>query len=358
MSTRARTIPSLCGPWSRICTSAAPQIALGGGEEKIARQHEQREADRARAPGAADRRGHLRRAGDPRPAALLPARDGRQGGAGRRRDHRLRQGRRAPGGGLRLRLHGHGRLDGDDRRAEGHAPARARPDQADPLHLAARLRRRAHPGGRRLAVRRLRAPVPRGGRDERGDPPDRRPDGPLRGRHRLHPRPGRLRADGQGPRLDGARRARTSCALPSARMSPRRSSAARGCTAASRASGTWRSPTTRSASSGSSSTSPTCPRTARRRRRSRPGDSDPVERAEEELLDILPESNRKPYDMYEVIRRIIDDGEYFDMKGQWAKTIITCFARFGGRPAGIVANQPSSSAASSTTTRPTRPPAS
>ncbi len=68
--------------------------------------------------------------------------------------------------------------------------------------------------------------------------------------------------------------------------------------------------------------------------------TDPIDRREEALLDVLPESNRKPYDMYEVIRRIVDDGEYFDMKGQWAKTIITCFARFGGRPAGIVANQP------------------
>jgi acetyl-CoA carboxylase carboxyltransferase component len=68
--------------------------------------------------------------------------------------------------------------------------------------------------------------------------------------------------------------------------------------------------------------------------------SDPVERAAEELLDVLPESNRKPYDMYEVIRHIVDDGEYLDIKGQWAKTVITCFARFGGRPAGIVANQP------------------
>jgi acetyl-CoA carboxylase carboxyltransferase component len=67
---------------------------------------------------------------------------------------------------------------------------------------------------------------------------------------------------------------------------------------------------------------------------------DPIERGDEELLDVLPESNRKPYDMYEVIRRIADDGFYFDMKPQWAKTIITCFARFGGRPAGIVANQP------------------
>jgi acetyl-CoA carboxylase carboxyltransferase component len=67
---------------------------------------------------------------------------------------------------------------------------------------------------------------------------------------------------------------------------------------------------------------------------------DPVERADEELLDVLPESNRKPYDMYEVIRRIVDHGEFFDLKPQWAKTIVTGFARFGGRPAGIVANQP------------------
>ena len=68
--------------------------------------------------------------------------------------------------------------------------------------------------------------------------------------------------------------------------------------------------------------------------------SDPIDRRDEELLDVLPESNRKPYDMYEVIRRIVDDGVYFDLKPQWAKTIITCFARFGGRPCGIVANQP------------------
>jgi acetyl-CoA carboxylase carboxyltransferase component len=67
---------------------------------------------------------------------------------------------------------------------------------------------------------------------------------------------------------------------------------------------------------------------------------DPVDRADDGLLDVLPESNRKPYDMYEVIRRIVDHGEFFDMKPQFAKTIITGFARFGGRPAGIVANQP------------------
>src|SRR3982751_5912645 len=68
--------------------------------------------------------------------------------------------------------------------------------------------------------------------------------------------------------------------------------------------------------------------------------SDPIDRADEELLDVLPETNRKPYDMYDVIRRVVDDGEWFDLKGQWAKTIITCLARMGGRPVGIVANQP------------------
>jgi acetyl-CoA carboxylase carboxyltransferase component len=68
--------------------------------------------------------------------------------------------------------------------------------------------------------------------------------------------------------------------------------------------------------------------------------ADPVDRMDEELLDVLPETNRKPYDMYEVIRRIVDDGEWLDLKGQWARTIITCLARMGGRPVGIVASQP------------------
>ena len=68
--------------------------------------------------------------------------------------------------------------------------------------------------------------------------------------------------------------------------------------------------------------------------------ADPVDRMDEELLDIVPESPRHPYNMYDVIERIVDDGEYFDIKPKWAKTIITCLARFGGRPVGIVANQP------------------
>jgi len=68
--------------------------------------------------------------------------------------------------------------------------------------------------------------------------------------------------------------------------------------------------------------------------------ADPDDRMDEELLDVLPPSNRQPYDMYDVIRRIVDDGVYFDMKPRFARTIITCFARMGGRSVGIVANQP------------------
>jgi acetyl-CoA carboxylase carboxyltransferase component len=68
--------------------------------------------------------------------------------------------------------------------------------------------------------------------------------------------------------------------------------------------------------------------------------SDPVDRMDDDLLDILPDSPRHPYDMYEVIGRIVDDGEWFDLKPRWARTIITCLARMGGRPVGIVANQP------------------
>jgi acetyl-CoA carboxylase carboxyltransferase component len=67
---------------------------------------------------------------------------------------------------------------------------------------------------------------------------------------------------------------------------------------------------------------------------------DPDDRMSERLLDIVPESARHPYDMYELIREIVDDGEILDLKPKFAKTIITCLARFGGQPVGIVANQP------------------
>jgi methylmalonyl-CoA decarboxylase subunit alpha len=68
--------------------------------------------------------------------------------------------------------------------------------------------------------------------------------------------------------------------------------------------------------------------------------TDPIERREESLLDLLPESTRKPYDMYKLIRAIVDHGEIFDIKPRFARSIITCLARIGGKSVGIVANQP------------------
>lgn len=67
---------------------------------------------------------------------------------------------------------------------------------------------------------------------------------------------------------------------------------------------------------------------------------DPVDRRDEALLDLLPESTRKPYNMYALIKSIVDDGDYLDIKPRFAKNIITCFARIGGRSVGILANQP------------------
>jgi acetyl-CoA carboxylase carboxyltransferase component len=67
---------------------------------------------------------------------------------------------------------------------------------------------------------------------------------------------------------------------------------------------------------------------------------DPVDRRDESLLDLLPESTRKPYDMYQLVRAVVDHGDIFDVKPRFARSIITCFARIGGRSVGIVANQP------------------
>jgi acetyl-CoA carboxylase carboxyltransferase component len=68
--------------------------------------------------------------------------------------------------------------------------------------------------------------------------------------------------------------------------------------------------------------------------------TDPIDRREESLLDLLPETTRKPYDMYKLIRAIVDHGDILDIKPRFAKSIITCLARIGGKSVGIVANQP------------------
>ncbi len=67
---------------------------------------------------------------------------------------------------------------------------------------------------------------------------------------------------------------------------------------------------------------------------------DPVDRRCPELYDIVPTNQRRAYDVRKVIRAVVDEGYFFEMKPEWAKNVVTGFARFGGIPAGIVASQP------------------
>lgn len=67
---------------------------------------------------------------------------------------------------------------------------------------------------------------------------------------------------------------------------------------------------------------------------------DPIDRKDDALLDLLPPSTRQSYDMYKLIRTVVDHGKVLDIKPRWAKNIVTCFARIGGYPVGIVANNP------------------
>ena len=67
---------------------------------------------------------------------------------------------------------------------------------------------------------------------------------------------------------------------------------------------------------------------------------DPIDRLDDNLNDIIPESAKMSYDMYEVISSIVDNGEFLEVQKDYAKNIIIGFARFNGQSVGIVANQP------------------
>ena len=67
---------------------------------------------------------------------------------------------------------------------------------------------------------------------------------------------------------------------------------------------------------------------------------DPLDRADEDLLKVIPDLPTQPYDMHEVIRRVVDDGAFLEVHAGWAGNLITGFARLGGRPVGVIANQP------------------
>ena len=63
-------------------------------------------------------------------------------------------------------------------------------------------------------------------------------------------------------------------------------------------------------------------------------------RIEEKLNTILPESAMKAYDMLQIIKTIVDDGDFMEVQQKYAKNIITGFARLNGASVGIIANQP------------------
>ncbi len=67
---------------------------------------------------------------------------------------------------------------------------------------------------------------------------------------------------------------------------------------------------------------------------------DPIDRADDLLNEIIPDNGNRPYNMYEVMGSVVDNGEFLEVHADYAKNIIVGFARFDGQSVGIVANQP------------------
>src|SRR5205809_1089292 len=68
--------------------------------------------------------------------------------------------------------------------------------------------------------------------------------------------------------------------------------------------------------------------------------TDPRDRRDETLLDVVPDNPNKPYDIHDVIRRVVDDGEFYEVQREYAQNIVCGFAHLGAYSVGIVANQP------------------
>ena len=66
--------------------------------------------------------------------------------------------------------------------------------------------------------------------------------------------------------------------------------------------------------------------------------NDSPDRADVSLRNVVPVNPNKSYDVHEVIAKVVDDGEFTEVQAGWAKNIVTGYARIGGRPVGIVAN--------------------
>ena len=68
--------------------------------------------------------------------------------------------------------------------------------------------------------------------------------------------------------------------------------------------------------------------------------ADPADRMDPELDSIVPDNPNKPYNIKDVITRVVDDGEFLEVHEHWARNIVVGFARLGGFSVGVVANQP------------------
>ncbi len=68
--------------------------------------------------------------------------------------------------------------------------------------------------------------------------------------------------------------------------------------------------------------------------------TDPVDRRDAALTGLVPEQANRPYDMKELVRKVVDDGDFFEVQAHYARNIVVGFARLDGRPVGVVGNQP------------------
>jgi propionyl-CoA carboxylase beta chain len=70
--------------------------------------------------------------------------------------------------------------------------------------------------------------------------------------------------------------------------------------------------------------------------------TDPSTREDSELDTLIPDDPAKPYDMKDIVKRVVDDGEFLEVHERWAENLVCGFARLNGHPVGVVGNQPRS----------------
>jgi acetyl-CoA carboxylase carboxyltransferase component len=232
------------------------------------------------------------------------------------------------------------RLRGQD--LQDHGPGR---EARRPGDRPQRLRRRAHPGGRR-EPRRLRRHLPAEHAGFRRRAADLRRPRALRRRRGLLPRDHRLHLHGRRHvahvrdrperREDGHPRGHSFEELGGARTHASRSGVSH-----------FTAPNDAAVPPGGAAPR-LVPAAQQHRGSPRVEPQDDRDRREEALDSIVPEDPESPYDMHDVIGHVVDDGDFLEVHADYAQNILVGFARLGGRPVGIIANQPAVLAGCST----------